>query len=107
MAPPPWATPEQLAFLKHEDLKWQSVKDGNTTLKNFYAQVATSFLGTWPVVPDEKLLEKANGNPVEAKALGEEGVRLVSTHPHVSRHISLLIMCLSVSVTGSSITTAE
>ena len=73
MAPPPWATPEQTAFLQNEDeTKWRIVKSGPGTLKGFYARTTQAFLEKWPIEPDQKLLDEVNGDVAAAKEWAEK-----------------------------------
>ena len=73
-----WTTQEQFAFLVDEDKKWHIIKAGNTSLKSFYIQTTNTFLVKWPVEPDKKTLERADGDIGKAKALAEEKLLEVS-----------------------------
>ena len=79
MPAPKWTTPEQLAFLVTEDKRWLIIKEGASSLKNFYVRTTNSFLEKWPAVPDEKILEKAGGDAKKAKELAEQRLHGVST----------------------------
>lgn len=78
MPPAKWTTPEQLEFLKTEDLKWTSVKNGPNSLKSFYARVTAAFLEKWPAVPSKRILAKAGGDSVKAKTMAEQKIGNVS-----------------------------
>ena len=89
MAPPKQSTAEQLEFLENEDLKWEAIKLGATTLKSFYVRTAKTFLEKWPTTPDQETLKAAAGDVVKAQAMAEEQVHKVSsralstlTHSH-------------------------
>lgn len=78
MAPPPWATPEQLSFLAGEDAERVLAKVGSGTLRGFYSRTALAFLERWPVPPSTKILETAGGDEEKAKILVEEEMTHVS-----------------------------
>ena len=69
MPPQPWATPEQLAFLLHEDSKWPITKAGSGTLKSFYSRTTISFLKWWPQAPTANMLENAKNDTAKAQEL--------------------------------------
>lgn len=74
MPPSPWATPEQLVFLVAEDAQWATTKAGQGTLKSFYARTTNAFLEKWPITPDAKFVDEANGNMDRAKQLAEDNL---------------------------------
>ena len=78
MPPSKKSTPEQLAFLETEDLKWKGVKEGEGTLKSFYIRTAQSYLEKWLVTVDDKALAAAEGDEAKAKATAEKAVHTVS-----------------------------
>jgi len=78
MAPPPWATEEQRAFLLEGDANWSIIKDSTRTLKSFYIQMTRSFLAKWPRAPNDATLALAKGDIAAAKALVEENAFDVS-----------------------------
>ena len=92
MAPPKKSTTEQLAFLMKEDLKWQGVKEGDGTLKNFYIRTAQAYLEKWPVTLDDEALAAAEGDEAKAKAAAEVLVHTVSAR--VLLHCQFLTVTL-------------
>ena len=60
MGRPPWATPEQLEFLKSWTEKLEQQKSGNG-LKAYYNLIAHQFLEKWLVTPNDKDRKKAVG----------------------------------------------
>jgi len=84
MAPPTWATDEQLEFLHKQDPHWVLIKSSGRTLKSFYTQTTKTFLEKWPRTPSGETLALADGDEAAAKVLIEEQTWVVcnsiSTH---------------------------